>query len=120
MKTGIKFPGTQIICPALELGESIEQKMARVMQNNEPIEDTAPLEYTERKDGVLAEYDIRTDRFEVARIAMDKVNATKIATRDNMPNYSDKKVQEEAIKRQIEAGGEPWAENKPGQAVGEA
>lgn len=33
-----------------------------------------PTIYTERKDGVLPEYDIRTDRFEVAIDAIDKIN----------------------------------------------
>lgn len=41
-----------------------------------------PTIYTEKKDGVLPEYDIRTDRFEVAIDAIDKINqsgATEIA-----------------------------------------
>lgn len=41
-----------------------------------------PTIYTEKKDGVLPEYDIRTDRFEVAIDAIDKINkstASKIA-----------------------------------------
>ena len=41
-----------------------------------------PTIYTEKKDGVLPEYDIRTDRFEVALDAIDKINqstAEKIA-----------------------------------------
>ena len=33
-----------------------------------------PTIYTEKKDGVMPEYDIRTDRFEVAIDAMDKIN----------------------------------------------
>lgn len=33
-----------------------------------------PTIYTEKKDGVLPEYDIRTDRFEVAVDAIDKIN----------------------------------------------
>lgn len=33
-----------------------------------------PIIYTEKKDGVLPEYDIRTDRFEVAIDAIDKIN----------------------------------------------
>lgn len=33
-----------------------------------------PTIYTEKKDGVMPEYDIRTDRFEVAIEAMDKIN----------------------------------------------
>lgn len=41
-----------------------------------------PTIYTEKKDGVMPEYDIRTDRFEVAIDAIDKINrstAEKIA-----------------------------------------
>ena len=34
-------------------GESIETKCARVLQNNEPITDTAPIIYTAKEDGVL-------------------------------------------------------------------
>lgn len=33
-----------------------------------------PTIYTEKKDGVKPEYDIRTDRFEVAIDAIDKIN----------------------------------------------
>lgn len=35
-----------------------------------------PTIYTEKKDGVRPEYDIRTDRFEVAIDAIDKINQT--------------------------------------------
>lgn len=41
-----------------------------------------PTIYTEKKDGVQPEFDIRTDRFEVAIDAIDKINqsaASKIA-----------------------------------------
>ena len=54
-------------------GETIEEKMRRVVNNSEPITDGAPLVYTDRKDGVLPQYDIRTDRWDVAIDAMDKV-----------------------------------------------
>ena len=33
-----------------------------------------PTIYTEKKDGVKPEFDIRTDRFEIAIDAMDKIN----------------------------------------------
>lgn len=33
-----------------------------------------PIIYTEKKDGVQPEFDIRTDRFEIALDAMDKIN----------------------------------------------
>lgn len=63
-------------------GESIETKVRRIIENKEPIEDVAPMIYTSRKDGVQPQYDIRTDRFELAIEAMDKVQASKAAKRD--------------------------------------
>lgn len=47
-------------------GETIENKVERIMTNNEPITDQAPVIYTERKHGVMPEFDIRTDRFDLA------------------------------------------------------
>lgn len=64
-------------------GETIEQKVERILDNKEPIKDGAPLIYTDRKDGVQAGYNIRTDRWEVAVEAMDKVAKTKAAQREN-------------------------------------
>ena len=58
-------------------GEFIEEKVARVVENKEPIEDGAPIIYTERKDGVLPAYNIRTDKWDIALTAMEKVNRTR-------------------------------------------
>ena len=76
-------------------GETIEEKVNRIVNNKEPIKDGAPLVYTERKDGVSAGYNIRTDRWEVAVQAMDKVNKTNIAKRDNVAKMSIVKEGEE-------------------------
>lgn len=66
-------------------GESIEDKCARIVENNEPISDGAPLVYTDRKDGVRPEYNIRTDKWEVAIETMDKVaQAKKNKIKENM------------------------------------
>lgn len=62
-------------------GERIEEKINRIVNNKEPIKDGAPLIYTDRKDGVQAQYDIRTDRFEVAIDAMDYVDKSHKANR---------------------------------------
>jgi len=64
------------------VGETIERKLQRVVQNKEPITDGAPLTYTDRKDGVQPQYDIRTDRFEIAIDAMDKVTKSHVAKRE--------------------------------------
>lgn len=63
-------------------GETIEQKIDRIVNNKEPITDGAPLIYTDRKDGVQPQFDIRTDRFEIAVDAMDKVSKSNLAKRD--------------------------------------
>ena len=65
-------------CEKLE-GEPIEHKIQRVMKNNEPITDGAPLIYTEKSAGIVAAYNIRTDRFEIAAEAMDLVHKNKAA-----------------------------------------
>lgn len=65
-------------------GETIEQKMERVIEVGEPISDGAPEIFTERKDGVAAGYNIRTDRWEIACEAMDKVAGSIAAKRDNV------------------------------------
>ena len=64
-----------------EVGEMIETKIERIMTQNEPIEDSAPIIYTERKDGVIPDYDCRTDRFEAAIDAMNVVSKTQLAKR---------------------------------------
>ena len=51
-------------------------------ESKEPITDGAPLIYTERKEGVIPAYDVRTDRFEIAVEAMGKVVKSNIAKRE--------------------------------------
>ena len=70
-------------------GETIEAKVNRIVNNGEPITDGAPIIYTERKDGVLPEYDIRTDRWDIAIDAMDKVNMDRFAKRENKVDVKD-------------------------------
>lgn len=82
-KKNIKYASTQLKVNNSVQGETIEQKVDRIINNGEPIKDGAPLIYTERKDGVLAGYNIKTDRWEVAVDAMDKVAKAKTAQREN-------------------------------------
>lgn len=62
-------------------GETIETKVRRITENNEPISDGAPVIYTDRKEGTKPEYNIRTDRFDIALDAMDYVNRSRTAKR---------------------------------------
>lgn len=64
-------------------GETIEQKIERVVSNDEPITDGAATIFTERKDGVISAYNIRTDRWEIATDAMDAVSKSHQAKREN-------------------------------------
>lgn len=64
-------------------GESIETKVRRVMQQGAPIEDGAPIIYQERNEGVAPEYDIRSDRFEMAINEIDKSVKAHIAKRES-------------------------------------
>ena len=59
-------------------GERIEEKVNKILTQNQPIADGAQLNYTERKDGVRAEFDIRTDRFEHAIDAIPIVTGKQI------------------------------------------
>ena len=60
-------------------GETIERKVRRIEVDNEPIKDGSPIIYTEKADGVKPEYNVRTDRFEVAATAMDIVHKNETA-----------------------------------------
>lgn len=64
------------------IGESLEEQLRRVTENKEPIEMISPIIYTERREGVLPQYDIRTDRFDIACEAMGKVAASHAAKRE--------------------------------------
>lgn len=85
-------------------GETIEQKCERIESNKEPITDGAPIIYTERGAGVEPQYDIRTDRFEVALDAMDTVSKAETAKRKS---YTEKK--EESPKDESIQGTQPQA-----------
>lgn len=88
------------------VGETIESKVRRIVNNKEPITDGAPLIYTERKDGLKPEYDIRTDRWEVAVDAMDKVAKSAIAKREN-------RMGQEAMKGMTEEQKAEYVKDKP-------
>lgn len=82
-------------------GETIEEKVFRITINKEPIKDGAPLIYVDRDSGVQAGYNIRTDRFEVAVEAMDKVTKSHVAKREQKA----KTIGEEAREGMKKEGG---------------
>lgn len=58
-------------------GEILETKVKRLEENKEPIKDAAPTSYTEKKDGVLPQYNIRTDKWEIVQEKMEASNQQK-------------------------------------------
>lgn len=97
MKRRMFFNHASVQCGSVEIyeGETIETKVERIVENNEPISDGAPIIYTERKDGVRPEYNIRTDKFDIALDAMDAVNKSKIA---QSKQYLTKEKEDETTK----------------------
>ena len=73
-------------------GEPIEHKIERIVSNKEPITDGAPSIFTERKDGVISAYNIRTDRWEIAAEGMDLVSKSITAKRDEKAKVKETKV----------------------------
>lgn len=68
------------------IAEPREVKLRKIINGeaNNMEDGVFPTIYTEKKDGVQPEFDIRTDRFEVAIDAIDKINqsaASQIAKR---------------------------------------
>lgn len=76
-------------------GERLECKIERITSNKEPIKDGAQEIFTERKDGVGAAYNIRTDRWDIAADAMDYVGKSHIANREERQKIRE---EETAIK----------------------
>ena len=78
-----KFKKTEFNVNKSVEGETIEMKIDRFINNKEAITDkgSTPI-YMERKEGVNKAYNIRTDRWEIAVDAMDKVSKSYQARRD--------------------------------------
>ena len=59
----------------------MEKKIERIVSNKEPIKDGAPIIYTNRAEGVKPEFNIRTDKWEVALDAMSAVSRERVKNR---------------------------------------
>lgn len=83
-KQGCMMTDRKVLFP----GERIEQRVDRIVNNGEPIVDTAPIIFMERKEGVKSEFNIRTDRWDIAVEAMGVVAQMK---------FDDRKVRQEKL-----------------------
>jgi hypothetical protein len=100
MKNRINVPNeTELRINESVEGETIEMKLERVLANNDTIEDGAPLIYTKRSDGVIPEYDIRTDRLE------RMIEIKDMTQRDNITAAAEKRKKEAEEQSLQEAAG---------------
>lgn len=91
MKTRVIMTNTNgIISVETFEGETIEEKVERIVTNKEPISDGAPMIYTEKSAGVLPAYNIRTDRFDIAIDATSKIEAARQAKREAFAKEQEK------------------------------
>lgn len=91
MKKRVHYKKTSITLNQSVEGETIEQKIERIVNNKEPLKDGAPLIYTERKEGIRPSTNIRTDRFEIAIDGMDKVSKSFQARREDRAKLGENK-----------------------------
>lgn len=78
-------------------GISIEEKIRVALQDNTPIDGGSPLIYTKRADGVRPEYDIRTDRFDIAIEQADKLANAKLLARQKVIENEKNSFGDESI-----------------------
>lgn len=109
-----KYETTTLEVNESYVGEAIEDKVARIMNNKEGITDGAPLIYSERSEGIAPEFDIRTDRFEIAVEAMDKVSKSHVAARANKGKVVKMEEKEAKKEPKTETGGDGGAEPTQG------
>lgn len=74
-------PKTSITVNESYQGYTIEEKIERMINNDDPIEDRTDLIYTEREDGVIPEYNPRTDKMELALEQHDARTKAELAKR---------------------------------------
>lgn len=69
------FKKSTIFCNESVEGETLEDMIKRLKNNKETISEEKEMTYTDRGDGVMASTDVRTDKWDVAIEARDKIDA---------------------------------------------
>lgn len=74
-------------------GKTLEQEVEKMIVEKTPIDNSKPMIYTDRADGVIAGYNIRTDKWEIAQNAMSKVSKatewSKVLMKDGTPKFKE-------------------------------
>lgn len=79
-------------------GKSIEMMIAERMEGEKIELGGKALLYTERKDGVVPETNIRSDRFDLAMMAHDTVERARVSKRDAIGKKPETEKGSEAAK----------------------
>ena len=87
-------------------GRSIEDRCKLLVETGEPIRDTSTLIFTPKEKGVMPQYDVRADKWDIAQNAMDRVNKERIAKGQQPPS-------EEVNKKDTAQGGAPKDAGQP-------
>lgn len=85
-----KLSKTTLRVRNFQVGETIEAKVRRIKHNREPIEEGAPLIFTDPENGTPPLLNPRTDRFDLALDSIDKVEKDNIAKGDGAGDLSEK------------------------------
>lgn len=105
MKKIPKFTKTQLKVNNGRQGETLEAKVFRALNNGENLEGGGEIIYTAKRDGILPQYNIRTDKQDIAVDAMDKIAKGQIfrqeerwktddeASKENKENVGDEPTQ---------------------------
>lgn len=78
MRFTSKYTKTSIRIKCCDKGISLEEEIRQAIATNSPIEGNAPMIYTPASEGVLPQYDPRTDKQNLALEAMDKFQGQEI------------------------------------------
>jgi hypothetical protein len=64
-----------------QTGQTIESQIINAQTKGEKLEGNSVLQYSERREGVKPQFDIRTDRFDVALDGFTKIEKSQYAKR---------------------------------------
>lgn len=62
----------------IDPGETLIKKCQRILDEGEPLTDGTPMIYTPKQAGIKPECNVRTDKWDIAMKAMDRVNNYKL------------------------------------------
>lgn len=79
--------GKKLKCGSYYIGETLENKVRRITENNEPIKDGAEMIYQKESYYVNPECNPRTDTMEIAVQAMDHANKARWAKRNGNTEF---------------------------------